>query len=256
MTASEFVSASPVAYDAGTAFPASLAVTTPPDARFGDRLLMFVVADARTTVGAANLNSTTPAGWTLLASQNGGATGNALAPGTTGKIWTYTRRYELDYAEPTVVVTKSSSIGTESYAAIMLAYRPSKPVTDQGGTTQDAATLVWKYEAIAASLGAYDSTIVVLEWRTRSGGTLSGSGPTLPGTNTLRVSESGVTGRYGDLRIKDTVVTTNYSLVPNPPWTPGGASPITMSSVVMESVTVDERIPAFLASTSFFQYSP
>lgn len=199
-----FVGAGPVAYDATTAFPASIAVSdsTPANVVNGDRVLLFVTMFANST---ASSTCPTPSGWTLVDSQD---VSNAVMGYVA--MYVFTARWTSAATGATVSPTITTSAGAYSWRLQTAAWRPSKDVGDtavsNGGRFTDNSNLF--FGAISSLYGTNGSMSVTAQVTQTS--TLTGTGPTSAGW-TSELDQAAVTNRGGAFRIADRLFTTNVS---------------------------------------------
>ena len=199
-----FVGAGPVAYDATTAFPASIAVSdsTPANVVNGDRVLLFVTMFANST---ASSTCPTPSGWTLVDSGD-------LSTAAFGYVamYVFTARWTSAATGATVSPTITTSAGAYSWRLQTAAWRPSKDVGDtavsSAGRFNDNNNM--GFASISNSYGTNGSMDIVAQ--VTQTGTLTGNGPTTSGW-TLELDQAAVTNRGGAFRIADRLTTTNVT---------------------------------------------
>ena len=198
-----FVGAGPAAYDATTAFPASIAVSdsTPANVVNGDRVLLFVTMFANST---ATSTCPTPTGWTLVGSR-------ALSNAVMGYVamYVFTARWTSAATGATVSPTITTSAGAYSWRLQTAAWRPSKDVGDNevssAGRLNDNNNMI--FEPISNSYGANGSMEIVAQ--VTQTGTLTGTGP--GASYTLELDQAAVTNRGGAFRLADRLRTNNVS---------------------------------------------
>lgn len=198
-----FVGAGPAAYDATTAFPASIAVSdsTPANVVTGDRVLLFVTMFANAT---ATSTCPTPSGWTLVDSFD-------LSDSVMGYVamYVFTARWTSAATGATVSPTITTSASAYSWRLQTGAWRPSKDVGDTavrgGGRFTDNNSLFF---APISSLYATNGAMQIAAQITQTG-TLTGTGPTSAGGLTLELDQAAITNRGGAFRIADQLRTSN-----------------------------------------------
>lgn len=199
-----FVGAGPVAYNATTAFPASINVSdsTPANVVNGDRVLLFVTMFANST---ATSTCPTPSGWTLVDSR-------ALSNAVMGYVamYVFTARWTSEATGATVSPTITTSAGAYSWRLQTAAWRPSK---DVGNTAVSSAGRFddnddFFFGTISNAYSTNGSMDIVAQ--ITQTGTLTGNGPTTSGW-TLELDQAAVTNRGGAFRIADWLTTTNVS---------------------------------------------
>jgi hypothetical protein len=213
-----FVGAGPAAYDAITAFPASIAVSdsTPANVATGDRVLLFVTTFANL---GATTTCPTPSGWTLVDSR---ATTDPVR-GHVG-MYVFTARWTSAATGATVSPTITTSASAYSWRLQTAAWRPSKAVGDTAilaaGRFNDNTTGI--FGAISNSYGTNGSMQIAAQI-TRSG-TLTGTGPTSVGGLTLELDQAAITDRGGAFRMADQLVTSNVSISGGQTWARTGTT--------------------------------
>lgn len=205
MAAPTFVGSGPVAYDAGNAWPTSLAISTstPTNVKDGDRVLLVV-----TTFADVNLTVTmpTPTNWTLLDTRQVNPVGQHLG------LWIFSARWGADTKDQLVAPTSTAAPG-RTYRLQCLAYRPSKPAVTLAGSIAGATgNISFSASPQSNQYGSNDGSTVLLIQATRNGeftGTLSGFYALLP--YSIRLDQTSVAARGGALRVADGTTTTNYT---------------------------------------------
>ena len=198
-----FVGAGPAAYDATTAFPASIAVSdsTPANVVNGDRVLLFVTMFANST---ATSTCPTPSGWTLVDTDDVSSTSGYVA------MYVFTARWTSAATGATVSPTITTFAGAYSWRLQTAAWRPSKDVGDtalsSAGRFNDNNNM--GFASISNAYGTNGSMDIVAQ--VTQTGTLTGNGPTTSGW-TLELDQAAVTNRGGAFRIADRLTTTNVS---------------------------------------------
>ena len=198
-----FVGAGPVAYDATTAFPASIAVSdsTPANVVNGDRVLLFVTMFANST---ASSTCPTPTGWTLVDSED---FSNAVMGYVA--MYVFTARWTSAAAGATVSPTITTSAGAYSWRLQTAAWRPSKDVGDTavsvGTRFTDNNNLL--FDPISNAYGTNGSMEIAAQ--VTQTGTLTGTGP--GALYTLELDQAAVTNRGGAFRLADRLRTVNVS---------------------------------------------
>ena len=197
-----FVGAGPVAYDATTAFPASIAVSdsTPANVVNGDRVLLFVTMFANST---ATSTCPTPSGWTLVDTEDISSTSGYVA------MYVFTARWTSTATGATVSPTITTFAGAYSWRLQTAAWRPSKDVGDTAVTvgTRFTDNNNLFFGAISNSYGA-NGSMEILAQVTQTG-TLTGTGP--GALYTLELDQAAVTNRGGAFRLADRLRTTGGS---------------------------------------------
>jgi hypothetical protein len=200
-----FVGAGPAAYDATTAFPASIAVSdsTPANVVTGDRVLLFVTMFANAT---ATSTCPTPSGWTLVGSQD-------LSNSVMGYVamYVFTARWTSAATGATVSPTITTSASAYSWRLQAAAWRPSKDVgataVSSGGRFTDNNNLF--FGAISSRYGTNGSMEIAAQ--VTQTGTLTGTGPVSSAPLTLKLDQAAITNRGGAFRVADLLVTSNIS---------------------------------------------
>ena len=211
-----FVGAGPVAYDATTAFPASIAVSdsTPANVVNGDRVLLFVTLFANST---ATSTCPTPSGWTLVSSQD---QSNSVMGYVA--LYVFTARWTSAATGATVSPTITTSASAYSWRLQTAAWRPSKAVGNTavtvGQRNTDNSSLV--FPTVSSLYGSNGSMLVGAQ--ITQSGTLSGTGPSTAGF-TLELDQAAVTNRGGAFRVGDLLVTTNVTTGPGLAWARTGS---------------------------------
>lgn len=203
MAAPTFVGSGPVAYDAGNAWPTSLAISTstPTNVKDGDRVLLVV-----TTFADVNLTVTmpTPTGWTFVNAQAANPIGQHLG------VWMFSAQWGPDTKDQLVAPT-SGAAASRSWRLQCLAWRPSKPF-NQSGVAFTTGNLSLVTPSISNIYGANDGSTIVEVQVTRNGGftgALSGFYGNL--TPTLQLDQPAVAGRGGALRVLDATTSSNLT---------------------------------------------
>jgi len=210
MTAPAFVGAGPVAYDATTAWPTSLAASdsTPVGVQNGDRVVCFVTTFADDTM-TVSLNA--PTNWTVVdyAQLN--------QPGQHIGLWVFTARWGPDTKDSLVAPTSATTTG-RSWRLQCAAWRPSKPVNlsvspPAHAITSNLNNFTFSAGPIQNGFGTYGGGGTVVMAQVTRNGSFTGALPSffssLP--YTLQVDQAAVASRGGAFRVVDGVTTGNYT---------------------------------------------
>jgi PKD repeat protein len=159
---------------------ASASVVVPGAVQAGDQLLLVVTANLATT-------ASTPAGWTLLGTQQDGSPDMSA--------WVFTRTADASTAGSTVTSTLGAGDGKSS--RLLVAYSGAAVPTVIASSVQGASSANLSTPPVAV---AADGSIVVSVWSDK---TASATGWTVPGSVTPRTSSVGsgsgrITAAVGD----------------------------------------------------------